>query len=83
MEAEFSQKGVRMLKTLKFLPMVAFVFAFGVPAPTSAATPAVPPPGSEAESSNGCCPTYDPNADCWSEGHWHDNHCKSACTVDL
>lgn len=28
----------------------------------------------------GCCPTYDPNVDCWAEGHWHYNHCKSACT---
>ncbi len=25
----------------------------------------------------GCCPKYDPRFDCWQDGHWHDNHCKS------
>lgn len=28
----------------------------------------------------GCCPTFDPNVDCWADGHWHYNHCKNACT---
>lgn len=26
----------------------------------------------------GCCPTYDRDYDCWSDGHWHRNHCKEA-----
>ena len=71
-----------MLKSLKFVPMVAFVLAFGAPAPTAAETPAAPPPCSESECEDGCCPTYDPNVDCWSGGHWHISHCKSACTVE-
>lgn len=25
-----------------------------------------------------CCPTYDPDYDCWADGHWHYNHCKEA-----
>lgn len=28
----------------------------------------------------GCCPKYDPNVDCWAQGHWHYNHCNQSCT---
>lgn len=47
----------------------------------SAPLPTEPAPCSTEACSEGCCPTYDPNVDCWAEGHWHSNHCKSACTV--
>ena len=44
--------------------------------------PEAPAPCSTESCSEGCCPTYDTNVDCWSDGHWHYNHCKSACTVE-
>lgn len=56
---------------------VLVLLALGQPAPPSA------PGVSHTEScilGIGCCPTYDPNVDCYAGGHWHYNHCKTACT---
>lgn len=53
--------------------------------PTQATATAQPPStscSSTQECDDGCCPTHDPNVDCWADGHWHYNHCKSACTVE-
>lgn len=29
-----------------------------------------------------CCPTYNPDIDCWAEGHWHYEHCKESVGCD-
>ena len=30
----------------------------------------------------GCCPVPNENVDCWSDGHWHINHCITLCPPD-
>lgn len=63
-----------MIRSLLAAALMSAAFAF-VPLDTPSASAQEVPCRMD-----GCCPTYDPNVDCWAEGHWHYNHCKNACT---
>lgn len=71
-----------MRKTFVALILGISLTAFTSQPNAAAPLPEAPAPCSSESCSDGCCPKYDPNVDCWAEGHWHINHCKNACTVE-